>query len=96
MRTMNVSLPDDLKAELDLRVAAGGFGTSSEYVRELVRRDLARQRLKGLLIEGLESKLAGAVDDAFFASLRGARPGRAKASRAPSMRSSGRRHKVRR
>lgn len=70
MSTMNISLPESLKAQLDARVETGGFGTSSEYVRELVRRDLARQALRGLLLEGLESKVVGVADAAWFAKLR--------------------------
>lgn len=70
MSTMNISLPESLKAQLDTRVESGGFGTSSEYVRELIRRDLARHALRGLLLQGLESKVAGVVDAAWFAKLR--------------------------
>jgi putative addiction module CopG family antidote len=36
---MNVSLPESLKAYVDHQVLEGGYGTSSEYVRELIRRD---------------------------------------------------------
>jgi antitoxin ParD1/3/4 len=39
MSTMNISLPDALKAFVDAQVTQGGYGTSSEYVRELIRRD---------------------------------------------------------
>ena len=70
MSTMNISLPESLKAQLDARVESGGFGTSSEYVRELIRRDLARHALRGLLLEGLESKLVGPASPAWFAKLR--------------------------
>ena len=77
MSTMNVSLPDALKDQVDARIEAGGFGSSSEYVRELIRRDLARQALRALLLEGLESKVVGVADDAFFARLRRRRRTRA-------------------
>ena len=52
MSTMNVSLPGPLKAFVDEQVAGGAYGTSSEYVRELIRRDQARQHLRSLLLEG--------------------------------------------
>ena len=41
---MNISLPDALRAFVDEQVASGDFGTSSEYIRHLLRRerDLAR------------------------------------------------------
>jgi hypothetical protein len=37
MSTMNISLPDSLKAFVDEQVTQGGHGTSSECVRELIR-----------------------------------------------------------
>ena len=77
MSTMNVSLPDALKEQVEARIEAGGFGTSSEYVRELIRRDLSRQALRMLLLEGLESKVVGIADEAFFAKLRRRRRTRA-------------------
>ena len=39
MSTMNISLPDTLKSFVDEQVSQRGFGTSSEYVRELIRKD---------------------------------------------------------
>ncbi|MEI6484130.1 MAG: hypothetical protein WCO62_11980, partial [Betaproteobacteria bacterium] len=39
MSTMNIFLPDTLKAFVDEQVSQRGFGTSSEYVHELIRRD---------------------------------------------------------
>jgi antitoxin ParD1/3/4 len=39
MSTMNPSLPEALKALVDEQVSRHGFGSSSEYVRELIRRD---------------------------------------------------------
>ena len=53
--TMNISLPDTLKAFVDEQVAGRGYGTSSEYVRELIRKDQDRQRLRRLLLNGAES-----------------------------------------
>ncbi len=49
---MNVSLPDSLKSFVDEQVARRGYATGSEYVRELIRIDQDRQRLRGLLLEG--------------------------------------------
>jgi antitoxin ParD1/3/4 len=37
--TMNISLPEAMKAFVDEQVNSGGYGSASEYVRELVRRD---------------------------------------------------------
>lgn len=37
--TMTVSLPKPLRGFVAERVAAGGFGSVSDYIRELIRRD---------------------------------------------------------
>lgn len=55
MATMNISLPDDMRSAVDLQTEARGYGTSSEYVRDLIRRDLDRQALRALLDEGRAS-----------------------------------------
>jgi antitoxin ParD1/3/4 len=64
--TMNISLPEDLKSFVDARMQAKGFSSTSEYVRELVRRDIERQaeeRFKALIEEGLASGSAGTWDE---------------------------------
>ncbi len=56
--TMNISLPDVMKAFVEEQVDSGGYGSASEYVRELVRRDQkerAEAKLETLLLQGLES-----------------------------------------
>lgn len=59
MATMNVSLPDKMKQWVEDQVATGRYGNSSDYVRDLVRRDQeraeARASLYKLLDEGFES-----------------------------------------
>ena len=70
MGTMNISLPESLKDFVDEQVAARGYGTSSEYVRELIRRDQDRMRLRGLLFEGGASAPAGPANDSYFTRLR--------------------------
>ena len=49
---MNISLPDQLKAFVDEQVSQRGYGTSSEYVRELIRKDQERVALRELLLAG--------------------------------------------
>jgi antitoxin ParD1/3/4 len=68
MATMNISLPDDLKSFVDEQVA-GRYSTSSEYVRELIRREQDIQVLRTKLLEGAASPLEGPVDDAYFERL---------------------------
>jgi len=70
MTTMNVSLPDGLKAFVEEQVGSRGYGTASEYVRELIRKDQERQRLRGLLLAGATSAAGPPADDAYFAGLR--------------------------
>ena len=67
---MNVSLPDDLKSFVDSRVCEDGYGSTSEYVRDLIRRDHDRRQLRAALLEGARSPIAGPADAAFFKSLR--------------------------
>ena len=70
MTTMNISLPDALKAFIDEQVAGRGYGTSSEYVRELIRKDQDRQRLRSLLLDGAGSAPGSKADAHYFEDLR--------------------------
>jgi len=70
MSTMNISLPDTLKTFVDEQVARRGYSTSSEYVRELIRRDQDRLQLRELVLAGAESAPAGPAADAYFDGLR--------------------------
>jgi antitoxin ParD1/3/4 len=56
--TMSFALPDELRRYIDDRVRSGEYGNTSEYLRELIRRDqqhVAERRLRGLIADGLES-----------------------------------------
>lgn len=70
MSTMNISLPDSLKSFVDDQVRDRGYGTSSEYVRELIRRDQERQHLRRLLLDGAASQPTDAIDGSYFEGLR--------------------------
>jgi antitoxin ParD1/3/4 len=70
MSTMNISLPDTLKSFVDEQVSQGSYGTSSEYVRELIRKDQDRLQLRGLLLAGAASAPAAPADPAYFEGLR--------------------------
>ena len=70
MSTMNISLPDTLKSFVDEQVTQRGYGTSSEYVRELIRRDQDRLHLRGLLLAGAVTAPAAPADSAYFSGLR--------------------------
>ncbi len=78
MATMNVSLPDLLKAAVDEQVASGRYASASDYVRDLIRRD-AESRAKWaefnrLIQEGLDSPVSDrSFDEVFDAALARAR-----------------------
>lgn len=67
--TMNISLPIELKEFVDQQVAEHGFGSTSEYLRDLIRKQRDIARLRGLLLEGANSGPGKVIDDAWFADL---------------------------
>ena len=70
MSTMNISLPERLKTFVDKQVSRRGYGTSSEYVRELIRQDQDRLHLRGLLLDGASSVAAEPVGASYFKRLK--------------------------
>jgi antitoxin ParD1/3/4 len=57
--TVTISLPDSLKAFVDVQLATKGYGNVSEYFRSLLRDAQAKDedaRLETLLLEGLASR----------------------------------------
>jgi antitoxin ParD1/3/4 len=57
-QTMSFALPESMREYIDNRVSAGNYGNTSEYIRDLVRRDQeeqARKRLRDLIEAGLAS-----------------------------------------
>ncbi|WP_437182345.1 ribbon-helix-helix domain-containing protein [Pseudomonas vanderleydeniana] len=67
---MNISLSDALKPFVDDQASLRGYSTSSDYVRELIRKDQGRQQLRGLLLAGAASSPTAPVDGDYFESLR--------------------------
>jgi antitoxin ParD1/3/4 len=59
MATMNVSLPDEMKAWVEAEVRTGRYGNSSDVVRDLIRREQVRgekiANMQRLVDEGLAS-----------------------------------------
>ncbi len=56
--TLNISLPDTMKAEIEEVIATEGYGNTSEFFRDLARNYLKERRerkLEVLILEGLES-----------------------------------------
>lgn len=73
METLNVSLPGAMKKYVQERVASGGYGNTSEYVRELIRteqKQRAKAELEALLLEGINSGPGVEVNEEFWKNLR--------------------------
>lgn len=72
MASLNISLPDPLKAYVEERVSSGDFGTPSEFVRNLIRQDKEQRRaqIEKQLLDALETKgIAIAPDELHGRSL---------------------------
>ena len=83
--TMNVSLPTDLKRWVDEQVEAGGYGTASEFMRDMIRRARLRQQrrdIDAMLVDAVSQGADIVMDDADWAAIRkAARKYAAKSSR---------------
>ena len=57
MTTMNISLPEEMKAFIEAQMAQEGYASASEYLRALIREAQmrkAKQALEAKLLEGLQ------------------------------------------
>jgi len=55
---MSFALPESLREYIDRRVRSGDYGNTSEYLRDLIRRDQqaeAARRFRLLISDGIES-----------------------------------------
>lgn len=53
MVTMNVSLPEKMKKRVQERIARGNYANASDYVRDLIRKDIeSRDTLIAALRKG--------------------------------------------
>jgi antitoxin ParD1/3/4 len=58
MSSVNISLPDSLRVFIERRAEEQGYGTISDYLRELILKEQKREseaRLENLLLDGLNS-----------------------------------------
>ena len=70
---MSFALPESLREYIDARVRDGSYGNTSEYLRDLVRRDQheqAAQRLRDLIADGIASGEGRVATDDVIAELR--------------------------
>ena len=66
MATMNISLPDPMKAWVESRTQDGRYSNASDYVRDLIRRDQDRQQAIAELQQVVDDALASGVSDRSF------------------------------
>jgi len=59
-----------MKAFVDEQVSERGYGTSSEYIRDLIRREQDRLQLRDLVLDGAAAPRTGEADASYFDSLR--------------------------
>ncbi len=63
MATMNISLPDPMKAWVEECVLSGRYANASDYVRDLIRQDHVKlEQLRQALIEGENSGPSTGLD----------------------------------
>ena len=64
---MNISLTPELEKYIEKRVASGSYKTSSEYIREILRtqieRDREREEVRQKIQHGLDQAKAGMLID---------------------------------
>ena len=72
MATMNISIPDPMKSWVEEQSKTGRYANSSDYVRDLIRRDRARREaiteIQAAVDVGLVSGPAAPLDRSTFKS----------------------------
>ncbi|MEA3001175.1 MAG: antitoxin ParD1/3/4 [Sphingomonadales bacterium] len=82
MAQMNISIPEKLKGWAESRVAEGRYSSTSDYVRDLVRRDQEQEeklrRLQSAIDEGRASGVSERDPFEYLAELRAGLAGESK------------------
>lgn len=64
---MNVSLPEQMKAWVESQAKGGRYGNTSDYIRDLIRRDQERQEavadMQRLINEGIDSGISSRTSE---------------------------------
>ncbi len=63
MATMNISLPDQMKDWVERQAEGGRYSNSSDYVRDLIRRDQVRAEQIAAMQAKIDEGLASGVSD---------------------------------
>ena len=71
MAQMNVSIPEPMKIWCEGQVEEGRYSTTSDYVRDLIRRDQDRSRGAALLQAAIDEGMASGVSPHTFAQIIG-------------------------
>lgn len=70
MATMNISLSDDMKSWIENEAADGKYSNTSDFMRDIVRREIVRRAtiedLRRLIDEGLASGVSTRSHDEIF------------------------------
>jgi antitoxin ParD1/3/4 len=70
---MNISLPESMKQWVDSQVEAGGYGTASEFIRELLRREqkrAIRTQIDENLLDSMDSGASTPMTDKDWQEIR--------------------------
>ncbi|WP_428937052.1 ribbon-helix-helix domain-containing protein [Fontivita pretiosa] len=73
MTKLDISLPEDVRALAEQRVAGGGYASLSEYLADLIRRDqqrIERERTEQHLLDRLQSGPPREMTDRDFDQIR--------------------------
>jgi antitoxin ParD1/3/4 len=66
MATMNISLPDPMRDWVQEQIEIGKYASSSDYVRDLIRKDQEQRdklaALQAAITQGLESGVLGSFN----------------------------------
>lgn len=63
MAQMNISIPEKLKGWAEQRVAEGRYSSTSDYVRDLIRRDEEAEEARRQLVAAIDEGLASPETD---------------------------------
>ena len=70
MTTMNISLPDEMKAWIDEQVQKRAYASSSEFFRDLIRRQRDAETFRAMILEGANSGTAEQPYEDWLADLK--------------------------
>lgn len=61
--TLNISLPDTQRDFVEQKIKKEGYGTISEYIRNLIREEQRKDEIKQQELEFLRKEIQKGVDD---------------------------------